>query len=555
MWAIRFLNGERVGQTIPLKKGKNILGRSPDCDIKITSNGVSKKHLEIDVLDGRILFKDLHSSNGSFINGVRIEQSVVQPGDKLGLHETLIDIMPMPAAALSLPTQGNAALNQNPTINHASAPFPSSAVPYKNEYGLIENKPHLQSAENLAHLDDPNGELMQEKKNEPQSVQLKIRNYFESVAMPGIYNLPTLVDFRIVIASLLALFIIIVTLLSSIPMTQLTKFNIQKESRRRTLTIARTLAQANYKAVIQNNESLLTTSSAELEEGVTHALIISQANGSIIAPADKSGDYSKNLPFINIARRENKELVEQLDSSTIGASVPVSYFDTSLGTYRIKAYAIILYDMGSLAVDQGQALSLFIQTLLIALIFGAILFFLIYKLIEFPILGLNHQVDRALKLGDDSVQVDYKFPALQKLITNVNSLLSRSLNENIETLQFVSKESEAENILHLIGYPAIAIKPEGVIVSVNEPFEDLIHKQKLELQNSSLAGLSDQALQLNLEDLIERSKENPTLIASGEIRLSGDEYQINCQSVCGPGQVVEYVLVSFIPTAYDEDVS
>ena len=83
MWAIRFLNGPMTGQVINLKEGRNVIGRGPQCDIKVPHKGISKEHLIIEVLDGKLIFKDLVSRNGSFINGVRIEHGLVQPGDKI----------------------------------------------------------------------------------------------------------------------------------------------------------------------------------------------------------------------------------------------------------------------------------------------------------------------------------------------------------------------------------------------------------------------------------------------------------------------------------------
>ncbi|MGE0633524.1 MAG: FHA domain-containing protein, partial [Pseudobdellovibrionaceae bacterium] len=69
MWGIRILSGPQAGQTFPLKTGKNIIGRNSSADILISSNGVSKDHAEITVLQDKILVTDLNSRNGTFVNG------------------------------------------------------------------------------------------------------------------------------------------------------------------------------------------------------------------------------------------------------------------------------------------------------------------------------------------------------------------------------------------------------------------------------------------------------------------------------------------------------
>ena len=260
----------------------------------------------------------------------------------------------------------------------------------------------------------------------------------------------------------------------------------------------------------------------------------------------------KTFPLFIAHVEKAKNMVEQLDSSTIGASVPISYYDTNMGSYRVKAYAIVLYNMGSLAVDDGRTLSLFIQTLAISLILGFVLFFLIYKLMEFPIIALNNQLDTALKEKHSSTELNFRFPALQKLITNINSLLSRSLGDEPQMSQFHNRDLEAENIIQLIGYPAMAFNSQELIIDVNEAFEVLSEQQSFNLKNQNIEALPDQALQLNLKDLLERAQEQPSITATNNLNISGEDYQIHCQAICGNGTEIDYYLVSLIPI-YEEE--
>jgi hypothetical protein len=90
--------------------------------------------------------------------------------------------------------------------------------------------------------------------------------------------------------------------------------------------------------------------------------------------------------------------------------------------------------MSSLAVDNAQVLSLFITTLFIALLIGSVLFYFLYKMIEFPFKSLNEQLDTALKDGNDNLTINYQFPALQTLTSNVGSALTRAINGTQEGL-------------------------------------------------------------------------------------------------------------------------
>ncbi len=72
-------DGERRSFSLP--RDITIIGRREDCDLRIPLGEVSRKHCRL-IKDGDILkLEDLGSSNGSFHNGIRIQESVVQAGD------------------------------------------------------------------------------------------------------------------------------------------------------------------------------------------------------------------------------------------------------------------------------------------------------------------------------------------------------------------------------------------------------------------------------------------------------------------------------------------
>ena len=66
-----------------------IVGRKGDQSFPITDNGVSSKHIKVRLLeDGLVEIEDLNSTNGTFINGVRIQKKVVEKDVVLGLGST-----------------------------------------------------------------------------------------------------------------------------------------------------------------------------------------------------------------------------------------------------------------------------------------------------------------------------------------------------------------------------------------------------------------------------------------------------------------------------------
>ena len=58
---------------IPLAEGANVVGRSPNSDIWIDAGSVSREHARIVITGGRATVEDRGSTNGTFLNGSRLE--------------------------------------------------------------------------------------------------------------------------------------------------------------------------------------------------------------------------------------------------------------------------------------------------------------------------------------------------------------------------------------------------------------------------------------------------------------------------------------------------
>ncbi len=79
---------ESQDQTFELREGELAAGRSRTCDITVNDPSVSRRHVMLKADRGRILLKDLGSSNGTFINGTRVEGGgELHDGDSLGLGD------------------------------------------------------------------------------------------------------------------------------------------------------------------------------------------------------------------------------------------------------------------------------------------------------------------------------------------------------------------------------------------------------------------------------------------------------------------------------------
>jgi hypothetical protein len=73
------------GKRTVLSGSRVLIGRSRDCDVTLEDPNASRRHAELRNEDGRWIVTDLGSTNGVKVNGRRVEEAVLQPGDELAL--------------------------------------------------------------------------------------------------------------------------------------------------------------------------------------------------------------------------------------------------------------------------------------------------------------------------------------------------------------------------------------------------------------------------------------------------------------------------------------
>ena len=69
----------------PLKAEQNVIGRTSRCDVRIKHPGISAEHAVIRVLPGSATVEDLGSTNGTRVNGKKIELHTLRHGDQIGV--------------------------------------------------------------------------------------------------------------------------------------------------------------------------------------------------------------------------------------------------------------------------------------------------------------------------------------------------------------------------------------------------------------------------------------------------------------------------------------
>ena len=68
-----------------LRAASLLIGRSSACALVLADDTVSRRHAELRVEDGAWVLRDLGSSNGTWVNGRRVVEAEVRPGDVVQL--------------------------------------------------------------------------------------------------------------------------------------------------------------------------------------------------------------------------------------------------------------------------------------------------------------------------------------------------------------------------------------------------------------------------------------------------------------------------------------
>ena len=84
------LSGSLAGTTIELREGRNSLGRTPENDLAIPEEAISRHHCDLWINGDQLRVQDLRSKNGTFLRGRRVRTAELKDGDVLILGDIAV---------------------------------------------------------------------------------------------------------------------------------------------------------------------------------------------------------------------------------------------------------------------------------------------------------------------------------------------------------------------------------------------------------------------------------------------------------------------------------
>ena len=91
-WKLQAITGEFTGHEILIDRDM-LVGRHQDSDVLLQSSEISRKHAAFLLKNNELWLQDLKSSNGTFVNDVRIEaETLLEVEDIIQINDDLLNI-------------------------------------------------------------------------------------------------------------------------------------------------------------------------------------------------------------------------------------------------------------------------------------------------------------------------------------------------------------------------------------------------------------------------------------------------------------------------------
>lgn len=98
-YVLEILDGDRAGEVVPLAQDRVTLGRKPTNTVALKDEKASGTHAEVVLEEGRFVLRDLGSTNGTLLDGKRVQEVALAPGEVFQIGRVRICFRSASAAA------------------------------------------------------------------------------------------------------------------------------------------------------------------------------------------------------------------------------------------------------------------------------------------------------------------------------------------------------------------------------------------------------------------------------------------------------------------------
>ena len=80
-----------IPKDFPIRDGATVIGRGEECALRVPLQDVSRRHCEV-LKGAELKVRDLASSNGTYVNGQRVNEAVLKAGDRISVGPVVFTV-------------------------------------------------------------------------------------------------------------------------------------------------------------------------------------------------------------------------------------------------------------------------------------------------------------------------------------------------------------------------------------------------------------------------------------------------------------------------------
>lgn len=518
MFKLVAVGGKLRGQTFELNEGDNIIGRSQDCDVSLSVEGVSKKHFKITVNAKTCYIQDLGSSNGTFINGKLIKRISATNKDQIAIPNVIFQLV-----------------------------YVRERVE-KKEDGFTDTEMDYS---------------LEEKEEAPKDLIGKVKFFFKTKIMQVLYSFNEQYEWNILVGILLFLFICINISVSVGPILIRNKALLITEIKKRASQYVNEVSRHNALYMARGEIQRIETKYLDdfaAGDGVEYYELIDMER-RIVRPASKIDTYSNDSISINAieyfkSTKNYNQIYFDLNSGDGEIGVAKALQVSNPRTGGLEPVGVISMRLRPLGL-QNESVSrytAYLEALIYSVAFGVIFYGLIYYLTLKSIEEIRKQTINARAKRIKELSSKLLFSEINPIREEINGLLqSVSQLDGDEDSEHLIEEDDHEYIEALYeiskgsGTASIIIDSEKLIHHSNEKAYDLIGLREDFAKDKDLTeaiekdGLADELIRL-CDDSGDREGES----MSDSYELSGENYQMFAKAMMGKNGTPRAFLITFI---------
>src|SRR3954464_10055304 len=127
---LRITSGAEAGKTVEVTGNEFTIGREGGVDLVLGDGKASRRHAALKPLpDGRATLYDMGSSNGTYVNGQRVQSTVLSGNEQIQIGDTVMVALVAAPATAGAGGGGAATVRQGPQAQRVGPAPPTQQIP------------------------------------------------------------------------------------------------------------------------------------------------------------------------------------------------------------------------------------------------------------------------------------------------------------------------------------------------------------------------------------------------------------------------------------------